>query len=320
MPELYDSPSEEEEEIVTKEKIACDAVKYLIQLKEARQKVAMNVNKVLAGSQSLSSNTGKWYLDSGAQGNSHNPDTTPGTNPKQVTAGTVIGGFIGPTQSIEKTEQVTPPQVSEDLDIMFRSYSVPGSNINLLSMGALLEEGCEVKADKNGATVSHDGEIFMYAKLVDRLLELQYEVPPELETKVKQHAGHISNFDTGTLKVLHDTVGHWGFDYIRKIFNFPRKSVECPDPVCTPCLEAQYKDRKIKTEALTAAPRKGFRICSDVSGKWPRTNYGGKTDIQRFQLHRDEYTGKLKDGLLLCRERINVSWRLQHSLGKSTMR
>ena len=132
----------------------------------------------------------------------------------------------------------------------------------------------------------------MYAKLVDRLLELQHEVPPDLVAKIRQNAGQILNFDTGTLKILHDTVGHWGFDYIRKIFNFPPKSLDCPDPVCQPCLEAQFKDRKKSSEALTEAPRKGFRICSDVSAKWPRTNFGGKTDLQRFQLHRDEYTGK----------------------------
>ena len=83
--------------------------------------------------------------------------------------------------------------MSKALDVTFRSYSVPGSNINLLSMGALLEEGCEVKANKDGATVSLNGEIFMYAKLVDRLLELQLEIPPELSAQVRQHAGHISN-------------------------------------------------------------------------------------------------------------------------------
>ena len=68
--------------------------------------------------------------------------------------------------------------------------------------------------------------------------------------------------------------------------------MDCPDPVCTSCLEAQYKDRKIKTEALNAAPRKGFRIHSDVSGKWARTTFRGQTDVQRFQLHRDEFTSK----------------------------
>ena len=256
---------------------------------EGEEEVSMNVTQVLIGTQSLTGNTGKWYLDSGAQGNSHNPVTNPGTNPKKVTAGTVISGFVGPTLQLDTTEQVDPPQIDSNVEIVFRSYSVPGSNINLLSMGALLEEGCEVKANKNGATVSHDGEVFMYAKLKDRMLELQPEMPPEV---IKQNVGHVSNFDTGTLKVLHDTVGHWGFDYLRKIFNFPRASNDCPDPVCTPCLEAQYKNRKIRLEALTAAPRKGFRICTDVSGIWPRTTYAGKTDIQRFQLHRDEYTGK----------------------------
>ena len=72
----------------------------------------------------------------------------------------------------------------------------------------MLEEGCVVVANKNGATVSLDGDIFMYAKLVDRLLELQLELPEELKEKIRQNAGHISNFDSGTLKVLHDTVGH----------------------------------------------------------------------------------------------------------------
>ena len=129
LPDMQDSSSEEEEVLI---------------------------NVVRVGAQSLGGNNGKWYLDSGAQGNSHNPEVTKGTEPKPLARGTVIGGFIGETMKLETTERVEPPTVKSEVDITFRSYSVPGSNLNLLSMGALLEEGCEVVANKEGATVSHD--------------------------------------------------------------------------------------------------------------------------------------------------------------------
>ena len=227
----------------------------------------MNAIDVVNVTSSVKHNHGKLYLDSGAQRNSHSPDVTQTSDPKPVFAGTAISGFTGSSKKVEITKRMYPSLVGEEVDIVIRSYCVPNSNINLLSMGALLEEGCEIHANQQGATASLNGDIFMYAKLVDRLLELQHEVLTELTEKIRQHAGHISNFDTGTLKIPHDTVGRWGFDSVRKMFNFPPKSLDCLDPVCQSCL---VKDKKIRLGALTEASRKGFRICSDVSAKWPR--------------------------------------------------
>ena len=57
----------------------------------------MKSNVVRIGAFSLRGNNGKWYLDSGAQGNSHNPEVTSGTEPLALAKGTVIAGFIGET-------------------------------------------------------------------------------------------------------------------------------------------------------------------------------------------------------------------------------
>ena len=247
----------------------------------------------LQASSNACHNNGKFFLDSGAMVHSHDATVTPGTNDKEV-KNVRIAGFVGNAMSVKRTQVVKPPTIQGDLALT--SMDVPGSSINLVSLGALLEKGCTATMDSKGAKVYHKGKLLMYAKLVNRLLEIQDRLPEDEEKEednVMLQAQQISNFDPGTLKMLHDLSGHRNFTYTRKIFNFPPKSREFPDPFCQSCYEAQMCNTKTPSEALTAAPKPGYRIHTDVSAIYPRTDFGFRKDIQRYQLSADEYSGKV---------------------------
>ena len=53
------------------------------------------------------------------------------------------------------------------------------------------------------------------------------------------------------------------------------------------------RNAKVKTEALTVAPRPFYRLCCDTSRKMPATTVDGRTGIQRFFLDVDEFTGTM---------------------------
>jgi len=53
------------------------------------------------------------------------------------------------------------------------------------------------------------------------------------------------------------------------------------------------RNKKDAKEALTAAPRFGYRLHSDTSRKMPTTNAFGVQGAQRYLLTGDEYTGYL---------------------------
>ena len=53
------------------------------------------------------------------------------------------------------------------------------------------------------------------------------------------------------------------------------------------------RETKTGTEALTAAPRYGYRLHTDMSRKMPVTNAFGIQDVQRYQLTGDEFSGSL---------------------------
>jgi hypothetical protein len=90
IPVLYSSSSDEGEELETvgnmverlakerderRSKTTGDAVRYLLKLREKKE-ISMNALDITNGAQSVKVNNGKFYIDSGAQGNSHNPDFT----------------------------------------------------------------------------------------------------------------------------------------------------------------------------------------------------------------------------------------------------
>ena len=66
---------------------------------------------------------------------------------------------------------------------------------------------------------------------------------PLVADGVNQHAAkavlHGKIYDTGArLMALHELLNHVGFDKIRRLYDFPPKSDESPDPVCDACLAA----------------------------------------------------------------------------------
>ena len=53
------------------------------------------------------------------------------------------------------------------------------------------------------------------------------------------------------------------------------------------------RNPKVKTEALSVAPRPFYRLCCDSSRKMPATTVDGRTGIQRFFLNVDEFSGTM---------------------------
>jgi hypothetical protein len=144
-----------------------------------------------------------------------------------------------------------------------------------------------------------NNRLIMYGKLIDNLYQLQATQSRENEQKIANvitqlgQKHHYKNFDEGTLMMYHEALGHRSFDYVRRLLGFPPSSTNFLNPHCDTCLKAQYKNPKVPTEALTVAPRKGYRLCSDTSDKYPRTDVDGVKDVQRFVLTVDEHTGKM---------------------------
>ena len=77
------------------------------------------------------------------------------------------------------------------------------------------------------------------------------------------------------------------------MLNLPKESRDCLNPVCKSCLYAQARNSKAPVEALTRAPRFGYRLHSDTSAKMPATKYAREHGLQRFLLTGDEFTDSL---------------------------
>ena len=250
----------------------------------------------------------KYLLDSGASVNSHDDQRTNSSNIRAV-QGMRLSGFTGQSTDVKHDADVQPPAASEDVKITLRSYAVPNSRKNLLSVGVLDRMGYTTTfSDGKGLVRDKKGRLIFYAELKDHLYELQHMDQKAYSQQLRatkskfksdkaardasQHARFVS-YDSQTLLRYHELLGHRGFAYVRKIMGFPPKSKDFLDPVCQACHQAQFRSKDKPKDALTAAPRRGFRLHSDTSDILPTASYGAEKDIQRYVLTADELSGKL---------------------------
>ena len=76
-----------------------------------------------------------------------------------------------------------------------------------------------------------DNKLIMYAKKIDGLYMLR-------ECLISQCPAQVVNYDSTSLKLAHDVLGHIAFDVVRKMLNLPRESAQNPNPHCSACLKA----------------------------------------------------------------------------------
>ena len=237
-------------------------------------------------------------LDSGAQVMSADGAKTTLRDCKKLTRDTFISGIHGDLQPVleEGTWDLSTQQPNTELSFN-NTLNLPGSSYDLISVGMLDDAGLETKFSNGKGTVSTlDGEILLVAPKVDGLYRLS--------STVEQCSQHVHNWDVDSLLSAHEVMKHGCMDSIRKLLNFPAASRTSPNPVCGSCQYAKMREKKSGKEALTAAPRYGYRLHSDVSRKMPATNAYGCTDIQRYQLTGDEFTGSL--WVQFCQRKSNA--------------
>ena len=279
-----------------------ESLKNLIAVRESIVSIEQNMQVLESMSSTQGSkNTGEFYLDSGAMAHSHDSTVTPQTDVEYI-RGVEVTGLFGKAQAITNKATVTVPPATEKAKVLLKSLDVKQSRKNLVSIGQLVEAGMEVYmgTKATGKPIAevrdNNGNLLLYAEMKNRLFALKTmekdcitENVTQLAKTVKIRGGY-TNFDSGTLQIFHEMLGHRAFSYVRRVMGFPPMSTSCLDPICIACHEAQFRNLPIKREALTCAPRVGYRLCSDVSAKLPRTSYRANHDVQRYQLTVDEYS------------------------------
>ena len=246
----------------------------------------------------------KTILDTGAMMHSFNPDDPdvriqPGSY-KDVNI-KLVGVIPSKYQMVSKTATWLVPcmidgqYTGKNVELK-DSLVVKGSKTNLIAVGRLMDKGATIECKEQGATVSVKGMKLFDSKMENQLLEVNIKRTKEAGVRPESEANpaHILNYDNSVLIKRHNALGHRGFDAVRKLCNMPPASREDPNPACQPCLEAMCQDKKHPTDALSAAPRYGYRICVDSSRKMPAANGEGETGLQRYFVEVDEATNTIK--------------------------
>jgi transposase InsO family protein len=207
---------------------------------------------------------------------------------KKEVKGMHIAGIHGQTRQIKEKGtwrmQSSLPRTKLNIQDV---YVVPDTSVNLLSVGKFDDLGLRTIFDQGRCTVSDRRGVTLLQGVKEKGL---YRVK---EQKVDALSTHITRYDASSLLRDHERLGHRAFSTVRKLLNYPKASRESLDPVCEACQFSQMKDKKIPREALSVAPRYGFRLCSDTSNKKPAANAEGKTGLQRYVLSVDEYTNTM---------------------------
>ena len=199
-----------------------------------------------------------------------------------------VRGVHGDSKPVTDHFQLKVPSAATGKDVVLtKAIDIPGTAHNLVSVGLLDDAGfTTVFKDGEGKVFDKDDNLVMYAEKINGLYRLRSKLIDQLPQAVV-------NYDTNSLKLAHDLLGHRSFDVVRKMLNLPKESVECLNPVCKSCLYAQMRSKKKKLEGLFRAPRYGYRLHSDTSAKLPAANAYGEQGAQRYMLTGDEFSDTL---------------------------
>ena len=199
-----------------------------------------------------------------------------------------VVGVNGTTKEVAHEYTMKVPGAIKGKHVkLTKSIDIPGTGHNLVSVGMLDDAGCKTVFEKGeGKVFDEDNKLIMYAKKIDGLYMMR-------DFLVSQCPSQVVNYDSTSLKLAHDVLGHIAFDVVRKMLNLPRESAQHPNPQCGACLKAQSRRGKVDFEALERAPRYGYRLHSDCSRKMPATNHAGHTGIQRYVITGDENSSYL---------------------------
>ena len=174
--------------------------------------------------------------------------------------------------------------------LLRNALDMEGSKHNLISVGLLDEAGFVTTfADAMGTVSTKQGKVLLRFPRVDRL----YRMPLGGTKFLEQLPQHVVNWSQGSLLSAHEVLRHMDMDAVRKLLNFPPASATSPNPICVSCCHARMRNKRDAKEALTAAPRFGYRLHSDTSRKMPATNAFGVQGAQRYLITGDEFTGFL---------------------------
>ena len=229
-------------------------------------------------------------LDSGAMCHSGDAskDEDARRSRKELTEVLTVKGVTDGSKEVTHDFTMQVPSAVKGQDIaLSKALDIPGTGHDLVSVGLLDDQGLTTTfRNGEGRVTDDDGKLIMYAKKLDGLYRLKAAL-------VEQLPQHVVNYNSESLKRAHDIMGHRAFDVIRKMLNLPRESKECMNPVCSACAYAQMRDKKGNVEALTRAPRFGYRLHSDTSRKMPAAKMPGQSGVQRYLLTGDEFSDTL---------------------------
>ena len=294
-----------EREIEVVEKEAAEAMvaeKEATEEKLAQEKVTEITNAPVVVALNANTSGGDKVLDSGAMemsGSSHRSQG--GKQSRELLDEPVnVKGVNGQCREITHKFNMKVPSAVPGQDVILKdTLDIPGTPHDLVSVGKLDDLGMKtIFENGEGKVTNEEGQMVMYAKKINGLYRLR-------EISIEQCPQHVINYSTNSLKVAHDALGHRAFNVIRKMLNLPPESAEHMNPVCKACLYAQAKTDKRKLEALTNAPRFGYRLHADVSAKWPNACAFNKENLQRWTLIGDEYS-----------DFLYVSWGMRKSDAK----
>ena len=260
-------------------------------LKRLEDKVAVILNLPMeVESFHSTTNTDDPVLDSGAMCHSGDAskDEEARRSRQELKEQLTVKGVTDGSKEVTHDYTMRVPSAVKGQDIaLSKALDIPGTSHNLVAVGLLDDQGLTTTfKNGEGRVTDDDGKLIMYAKKLDGLYRLK-------ATLVEQLPQHVVNYNSESLKRAHDIMGHRAFDVIRKMLNLPRESKECMNPVCSACAYAQMRDKKGNVEALTRAPRFGFRLHSDTSRKMPAAKLPGQSGVQRYLLTGDEFSDTL---------------------------
>jgi hypothetical protein len=283
-------------------------IRWLGQFKTLHQQPIAQLATYVEQAATTTSSGRDTVLDSGAMVNSVDAIKTALATSEKVEQVTLVSGVHGDVKEITHKGRWDVPTENPQVTLSLNdTLDIPGSIYDLVAVGLLDDAGLTtVFRGGQGVVKTEAGEVLLVCPKVGGLYRLRGRA-------IHQVPAHVMSWDVGSLLSAHEVLQHMGMDRVRRLLNFPPATRMSPNPVCEACQYAHMRNKKTPKEALTAAPRYGYRLHSDMSRKMPNTNAFGINGIQRFQLTGDEFTNSLwvefgqrkSDGKRLIVERID---------------
>jgi len=159
---------------------------------------------------------------------------------------------------------------------------VPTLTVNLLSVSQMVNNGCEIKFERDGCQIYQNNKLILTALHRNNMYILN---------NVSEAPALLSTVDEKDLNLWHQRMGHLNFTDLQRITEYT-EGVELSkkgNQVCTTCLEGKMSRQPFKNTG-TRAPELLQLIHSDLCGPMETSSIGGARYYVTFL---DDYSRKV---------------------------